>query len=95
MTEPIFDDERLDVYRLAIDAESSRVGKTNLKRTMSILTQLMQCSQTMSDGSIEWHPPLQVRRLGLRSLSTPFAMALGRATPGSWRDTPGGFGTPK
>lgn len=38
----------------AIDAESSRVGKTNLKRIVSMLTRLIQRSQTVSDGSIEY-----------------------------------------
>lgn len=54
MTEPIFDHERLDVYRLAIDAESNLVGKTKLKRIVSMLTRLIQRNQTVSEGSIAY-----------------------------------------
>ena len=38
----------------AIDAESNRVGKTNLKRTVSMLARFNQRSQTVSDGWIEY-----------------------------------------
>ena len=54
MTEPIFDHERLDVYRLAIEYELNRVGKTNLKRIVSMLTRLIQRTDSVSEGSIEY-----------------------------------------
>jgi len=38
----------------AINAESNRIGKTNLKRIVSMLTRLIQRTQTVSDGSIEY-----------------------------------------
>ena len=38
----------------AIDAESNRIGKTNLKRIVSMLTRLIQRTQIVSDGSIEY-----------------------------------------
>ena len=43
-----------------IDAESSRVGENNLKRIVSMLTRLLQRSQTVSDGSIEYECPLVI-----------------------------------
>ena len=55
MTEPIFDHERLDVYCLAIAYVSSsyRIGKTNLKRIVSMLTRLIQRTEKVSEGSTE------------------------------------------
>ena len=94
MNQPIFDHERLDVYRLAIDyvafsyrvaktlggmnrpargsalecasihdvlavceaidVESNRRGKSDLKRIVSMLTRLIQRTETVSEGSIEY-----------------------------------------
>jgi hypothetical protein len=36
MAEPSFDQERLDVYRVAIDPESNLRGKADLKRIVSM-----------------------------------------------------------
>jgi len=83
MAESIFDHERLDVYRLAIeyvtssyriaaihdillsfeaiDPELNRVGKTNVRRIVSMLTRLIQRTDTVSEGSneyeYEYRPP--------------------------------------
>jgi four helix bundle protein len=38
----------------AIDSEVSRIGKTNLKRIVSMLTRLIQRTDTVSEGSIEY-----------------------------------------
>ena len=38
----------------AIDAESNRIGKTNLKRIVSMLTRLIQRTETVSEQSIEY-----------------------------------------
>ena len=38
----------------AIDAELNQVGKTNLKRIVSMLTRLIQRTETVSEGSIEY-----------------------------------------
>jgi four helix bundle protein len=38
----------------AIDSELNRIGKTNLKRIVSMLTRLIQRTDTVSEGSIEY-----------------------------------------
>jgi four helix bundle protein len=38
----------------AIDLEVNRVGKTNLKRIVSMLTRLIQRTDSVSEGSIEY-----------------------------------------
>lgn len=38
----------------AIDSELNRVGKTNRKRIVSMLTQLIQRTDSVSEGSIEY-----------------------------------------
>ena len=38
----------------AIDSESNRIGKTNLKRIVSMLTRLIQRTETVSEQSIEY-----------------------------------------
>ena len=38
----------------AIDTERNRVGKTNLKRIVSMLTRLIQRSDSVSEESIEY-----------------------------------------
>ena len=38
----------------AIDSELNRVGKTNLKRIVSMLTRLIQRTDSVSEGSIEY-----------------------------------------
>ncbi len=38
----------------AIDLELNRVGKTNLKRIVSMLTRLIQRTDSVSEGSIEY-----------------------------------------
>ncbi|MFN6139001.1 MAG: four helix bundle protein [Planctomycetota bacterium] len=38
----------------AIDSETNRIGKTNLKRIVSMLTRLIQRTDTVSEGSIEY-----------------------------------------
>ena len=45
-----------DVLRVcdAIDDESNRSGKSNLKRIVSMLTRLIQRTETVSEGSIEY-----------------------------------------
>lgn len=57
-SEPSFDHERLDVYRLsdAIDEEPNRRGKSDLKRIVSMLTRLIQRKQTktMAEEEIEY-----------------------------------------
>ncbi|MFN7626216.1 MAG: 23S rRNA-intervening sequence protein, partial [Pirellula sp.] len=38
----------------AIDSKLNRIGKTNLKRIVSMLTRLIQRTNTVSEGSIEY-----------------------------------------
>ena len=45
-----------DVLRVcdAVDSESNRQGKSDLKRIVSMLTRLIQRTQTVSEGSVEY-----------------------------------------
>ena len=52
MTEPIFGHEVLAVCD-AIDATSNRSGNTDLKRIVSMLTRLIQRTESVSEGFIE------------------------------------------
>lgn len=54
VTEPIFDHKLQVVYRRAIDSELDRVGKTNLNWIVSMLTRLIQQTETASEGSNEY-----------------------------------------
>ena len=45
----------------AVDAESSRAGKTSLKRIVSMWTRLIQRSQRVSDGLIEYEYEYEYR----------------------------------
>ena len=38
----------------SIDSKLNRIGKTNLKRIVSMLTRLIQRTDTVSEGSIEY-----------------------------------------
>ena len=42
------------VVRDAIDVESNRHGKSDLKRILSMLTRLIQGTESVSEGSIEY-----------------------------------------
>ena len=44
----------ISCYLEAIDLELNRVGKTNLKRIVSMLTRLIQRTDSVSEGSIEY-----------------------------------------
>ncbi len=67
MTEPIFDYDRLDGKQSlkdknrAIDDESNRRGKSDMKRIVSMLTRMIQRTQRVAEGSIEYEYEYEYR----------------------------------
>ena len=52
---PLWNAQRFTIYfNRAIDLELNRIGKTNLKRIVSMLTRLIQRTEMVSEVSIEY-----------------------------------------
>ena len=66
MTQPIFDDERLDVDRLAIDDSavdnaSNLFGDSDLRTIVSLLTRLVQRNTADASAAIEYEYEYEYR----------------------------------
>jgi hypothetical protein len=55
----------------AIDLEVNRVGKTNLKRIVTMLTRLIQRTDSVSEGSIEYEYEYEYRDAEYEYEETP------------------------
>jgi hypothetical protein len=54
MTDPIFDHEKLDVYRLSIVEQINRSAKSQLKRVVAMLSRLIQRTVPVAEKANEY-----------------------------------------